>query len=179
MDKFVLPKDRLPELISGMIAKYRVYAPVEDDGLALFKQIKDPSKIDLNYLNSRVSPKSLLLRQTETLFKLTPGRKGKINPQKISEEKTAIFAIRPCDAKGLEILDRVFKGDYDDPYYLKKREKTVLVGLSCNQPGVNCFCTSFNDSPASAENMDILFTDIGEKYYVEVKNNKGKEVSSG
>ena len=176
MDKLILPKDKIPGLIRGIINKYQVYAPVNNDGITLFRQIKDPSKINLDFSNSKVPPKELLFKQTETLFKFIPGKSGKINPIDIPDEKTVIFGIRPCDAKSLAILDNVFKGDYEDPYYLTKRKNTVLVGLSCTQPDVNCFCTSFDDSPVSAEYVDVLFTDIGEKYYVEVKNDKGRQL---
>jgi len=177
MDRLILPKNKMSEFISKIIAKYQVFAPVEDNGVTLFKQIRDSSEINMKFSNSQVPPKGLLFKQTETLFKFTPGTKGKINPADIPDEKTVVFGIRACDAKSLAILDHVFKGDYEDPYYLTKRENTVLVGLSCTQPEVNCFCTSFDGSPASAEHVDILLTDIGDKYYVEVKSDKGKHLT--
>jgi len=177
MDKFVLQKDKLPKFISEMISKYQVFAPVENGDFALFKQIKNPSEVNLKFSNSKVPPKALLFEQTETLFKFTPGTKGKIDQADIPDGKTVVFGIRPCDAKSLTILDHVFKDEYEDPYYLTKRKNTVLVGLSCTQPDANCFCTSFDDGPASAENVDILLTDIGDKYYVEVKSDKGKQLT--
>ena len=44
---------------------------------------------------------------------------------------------------------------------------------------MNCFCTSFDDSPASSKSVDILLTDIGEKYYTEVISDVGKQVIRG
>jgi len=177
MDRLILPKNKMSEFINAIKTKYQVFAPVENDGITLFKQIKNPSEANLKFSNSQVPPKGLLFKQTETLFKFTPGSKGKIDPPDIPNEKTVIFGIRPCDAKSLAILDHVFKDDYEDPYYLTKRENTILVGLSCNQPDVNCFCTSLDDGPASAEHVDILLTDIGDKYYIEVKSDKGKQLT--
>jgi len=177
MDRLILPKNKMSEFINEIKTKYQVFAPVENEGITLFKQIKNPSEVNLDFSNSKVPPKALLFKQTETLFKFTPGTKGKIDPVEISDGKTVVFGIRPCDAKSLSILDHVFKGDYEDPYYLTKRENTVLVGLSCTQPDVNCFCTSFDDGPASAEHVDVLLTDIGDKYYVEVKSDKGKQLT--
>jgi len=176
MDKLILPKSKMPDFINEMVSSYPVFAPVENDGVALFKQIKNHSEMNLNFSNSTIPPKSLLFKQTETLFKFIPGKSAKIDPIDISNGKTVIFGIRPCDAKSLDILDHVFKDDYEDPYYLTRRKNTVLVGLSCIQPDVNCFCTSFDGSPASAEHVDILFTEIGEKYYVEVKSDKGEQL---
>ena len=175
----VLPKDSILNLVRRMLAEYQVFGPVHDDGVTLFRQIKDPSELDLQFSNSSMPPKALLLRQTETLFKFRLGRTVKIDRVNLPDDRTVIFGIRPCDARSLTILDQVFKGEYEDPYYLAKRKNTVLVGLSCTRPEVNCFCTSLNDGPASAENMDVLFTDIGEKYYVEVKSDKGKHLIAG
>jgi ferredoxin len=110
------------------------------------------------------------------MFKFTTGKNVKIDPSDNLDKKTVIFGIRPCDAKSYNILDPVFKNDFEDPYYINKRKNSVLIGLSCNKPGVNCFCTSFNDSPASAEHVDILFTDINDKYYVDVNSDKGKQL---
>lgn len=176
MDILTLSKEKMPDLIQKMIAQYDVIAPKKYDDITLYERIMDPSEISLEFLNSEMPPKAQFFKQTETLFKFTPGVKGTIEDVDINDKKTAIFGIRPCDAKSMAILDLVFDGDYKDDYYLTKRENTILVGLSCIQPGRNCFCTSFNDGPASADNVDILLTDIGDKYYVEVKSDKGKQL---
>jgi ferredoxin len=176
MDILTLTKEKVPELIQKMVVEYDVFGPKRYNGLTSFEQIADPSEINLEYLNSKMPPKALFFQQTETLFKFTPGVRGTIEGVDSNDKNSVIFGIRPCDANSLAILDRVFDGDYKDEYYLTKRENTVLIGLSCAQPGTNCFCTSFDDGPASADNVDLLLTDIGDKYYVEVGSDKGKKL---
>jgi ferredoxin len=102
--------------------------------------------------------------------------KGKIQSPDIDNGKNAVFGIRPCDAKSFAIIDPVFKEDFEDPFYASKRENILRIGLSCTQPCQNCFCTSFNDSPASSKHVDLLLTDIGDNYFVEVHTEKGKQV---
>jgi len=176
MDKMVLSKTNLQKFIDELIKKNKVFAPIKNNETIIFNQIKKASDISLDYCNSEVPPKALLFHQTETLFKFTPGTKAKIEPVDI-DENNVIFGIRPCDAKSIAILDHAFLGDYEDPYFLKRRKNTVLVGLSCNKPEINCFCTSFDDSPASSKYVDVLLTDIGDKYYVEIKSDKGKQLT--
>ncbi|MFH1101579.1 MAG: 4Fe-4S dicluster domain-containing protein [Methanobacteriota archaeon] len=176
MEKLVLPKEKFNEWINKIIPAYQVFAPCDNDGITIFQRITSPSEMRLTFSNSTVPPKALLFQQTETLFKFTQGKNITVTPSDTPDTKTVILGIRPCDAKSLAILDHVFKGDYEDPYYLTKRKNTVLVGLSCTQPEVNCFCTSLNDSPTSPEHLDILLTDLGEKYYVEVQSEKGKHL---
>lgn len=175
MDKLVLSKDDLQKFIDELLKKDTIYAPVEDNGTVIFNQIKKSNEPNFNYQNSKFPPKALIFNQTETLFKFKPGPKGDIEPIKIDEKKI-IFGLRPCDAKSLAILDHAFTGDYKDPYFLKRRDNSILIGLTCIKPGVNCFCTSLDDSPASSKYVDILFTDIGDKYYVEVITDKGKQI---
>ena len=178
MDTMIISKSDLPRFIDELIKKNKVFAPVKNDETILFEQIKKSSEANLDYRNSQYPPKALMLHQTETLFKFTPGPKGTIDSVGM-DEKQIIFGIRPCDAKSFVILDHAFSGDFEDPYFLTRRENTVLVGLSCTQPGVNCFCTSFDDSPASSKYVDILLTDIGDKYYAEIISDKGNQLIKG
>jgi ferredoxin len=176
MNKYILQKENLPKVISELIGKYQVFAPVEDNEVTIFKEIKNYKEINLKYSNSKMPPKNLLFCQTETLFNFKPGTKGEIQSPKIDTEKKIIFGIRPCDAKSFAIIDPIFKEDYEDPFYTSKRDNLLMIGLSCNNPCSNCFCTSFNDSPASSKYVDILLTDIGDKYYVEVNGDKGTNI---
>jgi len=103
--------------------KYQVYAPVKEDDITFFRKIKENSKVNLDYSNSIMPPKELLFNQTETMFEFLTEESGNITPSKFTEDKTIIFGIRPCDARSFHILDKLFKSDYEDPYYLNKREK--------------------------------------------------------
>ncbi len=175
MDNAILSKEKFPELINLITTKNKLYAPVKENGFSLFKQVKDATEIDTSYVNTRVPPKSIIFKQTETLFRFTPGKKGSVEAIPEEKEKIVIFAIKTCDAKAFALLDPVFLGDFKDPYYSAKRKNSVLIGLSCNNPGPACFCTSFDDSPASKEYVDILFTDIGDNYYIEGNTEIGKK----
>lgn len=176
MEKYILLKNKLPEWINMITPTYTIFAPVKEEDLVFFKPITKPSEMTLAYSNAIVPPKAQMFHQTETMFTFTQGKNIRVNPASLPDEKIVVFGIRPCDAKSLSIIDPVFTNDFEDPYYLTKRKNAILVGLSCNQPTVNCFCTSLNGSPASPEHLDILLTDIGDKYYVELNSEKGKQL---
>jgi len=178
MDKMVLSKGDLSKFVDELIKKNKVFAPVTNNDTIIYKEIKKPSEMNLDFINSEYPPKALMLHQTETLFKFTPGTKGKIESVDLDEKKV-IFGIRPCDAKSFDILNPVFTKDFEDPYFINRKKNTLLVGLSCIKPGVNCFCTSFDDSPASSKSVDILLTDIGDKFYAEIISDAGKQVVKG
>jgi len=168
----ILPKSKVHELVENALKDYEVVAPTDNEGLIVFKQITNPSEVTLDFLNTVLPVKAVLLQQTETLFTFSHGKSVTINaPETVGE--IIILGVRPCDAQSLVILDHVFADEYKDPY-VKKRENTILIGLNCLTPGVNCFCTSVEGGPFSGEYTDIQLTDIGENYLVEVETDKGK-----
>ncbi|MCJ7743965.1 MAG: 4Fe-4S dicluster domain-containing protein, partial [Dehalococcoidales bacterium] len=94
----------------------------------------------------------------------------------LDEQKQLIFGIRPCDAKGIAMIDKVFTETYEDPYYVSKRKNTVLIGLSCTNPYDSCFCTSLGLKPTESADVDLMFTDIGDEFLIEEITDKGEKL---
>jgi len=121
-----------------------------------------------------VPPKSVLFPQTETLYEYEAGGTELIMPEE--PEEKVLLGVRPCDARALTIVDKLFSWDIDDPYYVNKRENTTIIGLACQEPGINCFCTSLGGGPASTEGIDLLLTDLGEGYLLQPLTEKGEKL---
>lgn len=177
MEEMIIRKEKFHDLVERALKEYTVVAPVDNEGVVLFRRITTPSELTLEFSNTKIPAKSILFQQTETLFTFSQRESVTIDVPEDSE-KVLLLGIRPCDAQSLAVLDHVFAGELEDPY-VKKRENTVLIGLSCLAPEINCFCTSVGGSPFSAEYTDIQLTDIGENYYIEAKTDKGKKVLDG
>lgn len=170
-----MKKDKLNQLIERLMKKFVLYAPVIKNEVPIFKKISDPENITLDFQNTAISPKDLFFKQTEPLFNFKLGKEMEINPIE-PNEKSVILGIRPCDAKSLSIIDTVFGGDYVDPYYNKRRQNSILIGLACNEPDLNCFCTSVKGSPTGTDNLDILLTDLYDRYFIEILTEKGQNL---
>jgi ferredoxin len=175
MKQYIINKQKINDLIKTLLKKYRVVAPVEKDDIISFEQIKKPDEIKLDFTNSKIPPKSIFLPQTETLFKFSTEKNIKLETPENFEE-TILFGIRPCDAKSLDILKNVFSDEYEDNLFLSKLKNTLFIGLSCIDPPVNCFCTSVDGSPSSTTGLDVLLTDIGDKFFVEIITTKGENL---
>ena len=171
-----LSKDKVGEALKEL-SKFRLVAPARSDDVVIFKEISDPAEAYLDYGNSTVPPKKMVFPQTETLFRFMVGD-PELKEKNVEEEgTTVIFGIRPCDARAMSIVDKLFAWDYDDPYYQKRRALTTLVGMACTEPpSVNCFCTSVGGSPFSKEGLDILLTDMGDYYAVQALTEKGENL---
>ncbi|MCL6447094.1 MAG: 4Fe-4S dicluster domain-containing protein [Armatimonadetes bacterium] len=176
----LLNKDQITSWLNKLIPAYQVFAPVKEGDYFCFQQIRSGEQAVLNYTNSRIPPKEILFPRSEKLFCYRCETGGVQLTEQVDESKKVVVGVRPCDAKSFLLLDKVFNGDqYVDPYYLTRRNNTVLVGLGCNQPAATCFCTSLSGGPFSAEGLDLLFVDIGDQYLVEVVTERGKELLSG
>ncbi len=173
MDRIIL-KSKIQEFVGELLGGYEIYAPVKEGELINFSAVNASSQIVYDYSNSIKPPKQILFPQSEILFKFELGRKSvEIEMPKNSKKEKIIFWLRACDAKSLSLFDKVFDNEYKDNYYLGKRKAIILIGLSCLNPKDSCFCTSLGSSPFSKENLDLLFTELGESYYVEIITERG------
>ncbi|MEE8380523.1 MAG: 4Fe-4S dicluster domain-containing protein [Thermodesulfobacteriota bacterium] len=174
MNSFILQKDKLQDFLDSL-HECQIWAPVKRGTATTFELTKDLKDISLDLKKQVVVSKSAIFPQTEPLF--TFDRNGTPKETDLAEPRdTIVLGIRPCDARSFNLLDPVFKGDFSDPYYLKRRNNTVLIGIACNDPFLNCFCTSIGGNPFSQEGLDLLFTEFDGAFYIEVITEKGKQL---
>jgi len=170
----ILKKQRLPGLLERLIKERQVFAPVKRGEIILIREIDSPSQVLLEYKNAKESPKAVLFPQRETLFRYRTERgKADVEVPSGAARGRVLFGIRPCDARGLLLLDKVFGGGCSDPYYMDRRNGTLVVSLGCAEPNPSCFCLSMGGGPCSAEGSDVLLLDLGDGYLAEAAGEKG------
>ena len=169
----IIKKSRVTELLDKLAQQYDLIAPVKDNTIS-FQPVKSGSEVTLDFVNSVLSPKNAFFPQTETLFQFSRDDEGfKTQPAAEPERERVIFGIRACDTRSLSLMDMVFDGQYQDSYYLEKRAQTILIGLACFHPAETCFCPTFGIDPTAPEGVDILFTDVDDRYWVQALTEKG------
>ena len=108
----------MSRLIAVLTQKYIVYGPVTKDGSTSFREISQYQDIDFNYKTTILSPRKYLHKPFETLFSFSEGGKTVLDGIPGHDRKMQIlFGLHPCDVKAIQLLDRVFTGKYEDPYY--------------------------------------------------------------
>jgi ferredoxin len=177
MEAYTISRDNLRAWLDTLARDYTLIAPVrEEETVSLFKPVRGFAEINLGYTNSTVSPKGWLFPQTEEMFFFSTGD-GQITLADAQTPGPAVlFGLRPCDIKGILALDPVFNGAYQDCYYQKRRQDTILVGLSCTRVERHCFCTSMGGGPTDGEGADLLLTDMDDGYGIEVLTPRGEEL---
>lgn len=172
----LLNKEKWSEF-TGKLSGKKVLAPTKQGDSYRFAPLQEGEALSLDSDNTLVPAKAVVFPQTETLYRYQLGQTEMTPPQ--LEEQVVLLGVRPCDARAMDLVERLFRWDVDDPYYLKRRELTTVVGLACNAPGMNCFCPSVGGGPASTEGMDLLMVDLGQSYLLEALTDKGKVLLDG
>ncbi len=160
---------------------YRLFGPVRDKDFHNFKELGNDEQPDFNFQNTRVSAKSMVLPQSETLFTYSLDEKEPDHHQMREPEKNysprAVLGIRPCDAKAFLLVKRNFDTpEYKDPYWVRAYEASTFVGLACDDPCSTCFCTSAGCGPFHEEGLDLLLVDAGDHFLAKVLTQKGKNL---
>ncbi|NVL91816.1 MAG: 4Fe-4S dicluster domain-containing protein [Desulfobacterales bacterium] len=177
----ILKKAELQDVLRALKRTYEVFVPVKENDFYSFKPLMDEEKVDLSFTNTRLSPKPLVLPQSERMFEFTLDEKSEdahiVKESPKDYPPRIIAGVRPCDAKALRLLQVNFDNpEFKDPWWVKRRESMTLIGLGCSQPCSACFCTSVGCGPFNEEGLDILLFDLGECLLARTLTEKGERL---
>jgi ferredoxin len=130
--------------------------------------------IVLEYSNFPHSAKPFFLPRTQTLLHF---RDGRVEEPSLPDREIVLFGVRPCDARALLALDKVFlEGDLKDPYYVRLRAETAVIALACTRPMVSCFCTSVGGGPSDPAGADVLAARLESDLLLTAQTRRGEEL---
>lgn len=88
-----------------------------------------------------------------------------------------LVGLRACDLAAVAILDRVLReGDFEDPFYAERRQRSILISADCLAPAPTCFCNLVGGKPYPEANFDLNLTPVSGGYVVEIGSQAGKEI---
>jgi len=88
----------------------------------------------------------------------------------------AVFGLKECDLRSIEILDKVFtEEEFEDPLYIKRRENMFIIASDCFEPGESCFCNFFNGKAFAQNGFDINVSKIRDGFIIEAGSEKGED----
>lgn len=178
-DRYILNKDHLLPFLRRIKKECRLVAPVKNrHGDTLLTEIEHLENNNLDLDNqAQGSAKSFLFPQQETLFTYSsPGPEQYDFKPVYNAEPTIYFGLRSCDLSAILYMDVIFQQNSKDPYYLRKRQNSILISVGCREPFANCFCNATKSGPFLDYGYDLQFTDLGDRYFVEVDRSKGQEL---
>jgi ferredoxin len=170
----ILDKKHIDDWIAAL-SDWEVFAPALQDGIWAYRPVS--GAVQLGHGNTTQPPKGFSFPQREVFFSFEQikGEPPRLTQKLPNIKQHAVFGVRPCDGRGAVRMDRVFSDHVEDPYYWERRKKVAYVGLACNKPASSdCFCLSVGGSPVSTDGLDVLMTDLGDRYSVTAITETGK-----
>lgn len=166
-------KESMEALLAAISEHHALVGPTIRDGHAVLEPV-GPKDLCLDFQNVTMSAKERVFPQRQVLYRFA-GHEVLDEPPREPGVSEVVFGIRPCDARAITMLDKVFAWkDIRDPYYDELRAKTLLVTLGCTRAGPACFCTSVGGDPSSGEWGDVGLIDLGDRYYVQAFSDRGE-----
>ncbi|NLI99460.1 4Fe-4S dicluster domain-containing protein [bacterium] len=167
----------LKELFDHLSKSSRIVGLKKAGNRYLYQVLEQYDDWQSSVLLGAFSPKELFFPQDEALFHF---KAQNVIAPKHEERQQVLFGVRPCDIRGIWELEKMFnQTEYRDPYFMKRFERTLIVGMACAEPLPTCFCTSVQGSPYESKGSDIFIYSTGQGYLLDVITKKGEEALAG
>ena len=139
-----------------------------------FAPLETAEELRLDYDVTLLPPKKYFFPQRETLF--TYDLSGGFSAKKPAETKPMVLiGVHPYDIVALLHMDEIFRETKSDPYYFKKRESSIIIGVNIQNISKWNF-SSFMGSSSIDYGYDLMLTDLGNRYAVNIGSQKGEEL---
>jgi len=177
--ELVITRSDVDELLRRLLAEgCRLVAPVRSGTRVVFEEVASVDEIEHHKLNTTLPPKELLFPRTEPVldFALVAGQL-ELEGAAPEIRETVLFAVRPCDAAGLEHLATVFSDEPRDQFFVDRWKRTVVIYTACTEPGPGCFCTAVGLGPTSEKGGDLLLVELdADRFLARPVSDKGREL---
>ena len=162
----------LKPFLDALAQQMDVYVPKKANSHYVFSRYDSSTDTDFELNNIRAcTPIKEFLFPLRELAAIFP---EPLEPQDI--KPFAVFGMKECDIRSIEVLDKVFtEKDFEDPFYIKRREKMFIITSDCFEPAESCICNILGGKPFSQDGYDLNVAKVTGGYVVEAGSQKGNE----
>lgn len=178
MEEKLITLENLSHLVTDLINENNMIV-CQDENAIEWKRIKTAGELIINNaaVPSNISYKEFIFSKTEPIFYF---KNEKQNYQLIEKnpvnQKMIFFGAKPCDARSIDIMSKVFNWDYKDEFFNARAKNSIVIGVACSYRDEYCFCTSVGLSPSTEKGSDIFLIPLNDqKYALRIVTEKGKE----
>jgi len=165
---------KLKPLLDVLAKEMLLYTPKKAEEHYFFKKYDPQSEDEIVFNDIRVCTpvKEFLFPVRELAASYASSSDDELQTD---VEPFAIFGLKDCDLRSIEILDKVFMDeDFIDALYVARREKIFIISTDCTTPGDSCFCNLFEGKGYSTKGFDLNVSMIKDGFIIETGSVKGK-----
>ncbi|MCL2820371.1 MAG: 4Fe-4S dicluster domain-containing protein [Oscillospiraceae bacterium] len=180
----VINKKDMMDFLKHLSGERTLVAPVDTGKIIEYQKIAVDTGIPVSHgspiiMDDRVSYKSIkefYFPQTELMFTF--------DENDVTDHSEmpgyVIFGARPCDLEALRVMSIVYTtGKYADPFFQRRFEANLLIGIACNEKKPECFCDKMGISKDYSDFCDIFLVNIGDSYEIKYVSDKGSRQGDG
>lgn len=174
---YTLARAQLGAWLTKIAQDKHLVAPVRDSqGRVVFAEVSDPAQIVTEPGVVDEGPKRWFYPASEELFRYTgAGATLRVYEKDEDARAVVVFGVRLCDAAAQALADEFWACDQGDPYYARKRERSLVIALNCEAVIPECFCESIAGALSNPRGTDILVTPLpNDQYLVEGLTDQGQ-----
>ncbi|MHC5068260.1 MAG: 4Fe-4S dicluster domain-containing protein, partial [Planctomycetota bacterium] len=133
--------------------------------------------------------KRFLYPSEQRLWRMTRDLDGFHYQPEPAPPRYALFGVRACELRALDLLDRALGHGGDDsadqattadPLYRQRRSQAFIVAVNCTRSGGTCFCAAQGDGPACRSGFDLALTELIDEqrheFVLEIGSARGAEL---
>lgn len=142
-----MKKEEWDKALEQLLLSYTIFASIENEFGKDYEVIKpvNISRISYNRPKPATPLKSFFLPVKEN-----------VTSERAAEQPRIIIGIPNCDIEGLKLLDEFYlDNEFNDIFYRKRREDTLLISSDCFGIQEHCHCLSYNIKPYSTKIADL------------------------
>ena len=183
MSDYIASPGEAADWIRGLRSAHPLFFP-KKHGQASYRFAEvdetDPIRFD-GYRPTVVPPVKVIVPAREELFTFTKKPDGEVELTPSVDTTFRILAgVRPCDLKGIFLMDLFFEDGVADPHYFARRVNTAIIGWACTEPcDDRAFCAAV-DSLDHREGADVFLTPVrGGLVLIEAMTGRGRGLLDG
>ncbi|MBN1353424.1 MAG: 4Fe-4S dicluster domain-containing protein [Candidatus Omnitrophica bacterium] len=168
-----ISRDNFFRMLDVLKNEYEVYIPVKKGEKRFYKKYVDSNdNIVIGEVRAFEPLKAFFTEARESVAK---DFSAEIPDKK--EKPYAVVGVKACDLKGFKVHDHVFQNhDYNDPFYIRKRQRNLIISADCTFAIDTCFCLALGVNPYPERDFDINLSQMGEGFVVIAGSPKGEAI---
>jgi ferredoxin len=168
---------QLEDWLDSLALEHALFAPQFRDGVLLYRPAGGAGDLAWEFTRPVLPVKEFFFPPTERLMTIERAGQQIRLAETMPEGRQVVFGVRPCEARGVHLLDSLFLNPaLKDPYYARRRENVAMIGLACGEMGETCFCNQTGSAPDDPSYVDVMLSEIGSGFRVEIITERGRDL---
>jgi ferredoxin len=160
----------LKPFLDAVARQMELYVPKKSGDFYVYTTYDAAKEIEFNPIRTCTPAKEFLFALREV---------AAVYPKATEPEDVkpfAVFGLKDCDIRSIEILDKVFtEEEFEDPFYKARREKMFIIASDCTETGESCNCVLMGGRPFAYGGFDLNVSAVSDGFIIEAGSEKGTE----